>query len=749
MLALNDRSGFVGLALTTLLVGAPVAAQETQATEAQDGLEEVTVNARRVSEPVQRVPITVTALTADTLEGQDIKDLFTSAKDIPALDMCCGAGSSTFLAIRGIQGVVTYFADAPYTTGGFGDFLDTSNVEILKGPQGTLFGIASNGGAIVIEPHKPENELAGNLDVVAGTYGRRSISGFINVPVVSDKLLVRAAFETTHRDGYVTDIGSGESLGDQNYTVTRISAILRPVDGLQNYTMLHYYSSYDNPVPSGVPIRWVNPNGLAALVFGLPTLQNILAEQNALGNYAVAGLSVQPHEWAKQLNVVNTTTYDLSSSLTIKNTFSYQRNTGRSLSDTDGTVLPLLDGSELNGSGRARTGSDEIQLQGRAFADKMSYTAGAIYSSNFNNSGFRPNAVVPVPNYQVTFGQLTANAVDDTGITRALYAQANYDLSSLLDKLSVTAGYRYTWDYRHQTNDSLNPTTLATLLATEAAGHFGAGSYTFSLQYQMTPQSMVFINNSKGYSSGGLQLTAPPGYRTYQPESLNNIEVGTKSTFNIGDWVFRSNVSFYYGFYDNVQVTVQALLQESPPPAPPVYGVLTQNAATGRIKGADGDFTVRPARWLELGLAIDYADDRYTHYETQSATGQNIDVSSTPFILVPKVKFSARSTVHLPVGSANGDLSATAVFSRQTRETFVALPVQGPWDQIPAYHNLDANITWRDMLGHTGLQVSLFGTNLTRNVVAEGHLTAYENLGIASAYPAIPRMFGAHLAYGF
>jgi iron complex outermembrane receptor protein len=749
MLAPNNQSWFVGLALTTLLVGAPVAAQETQATGAQEVLEEVTVNARRVSEPVQRVPITVTALTADALQGQDIKDLFTSSKDIPALDMCCGAGSSTFLAIRGIQGVVTYFADAPYTTGGFGDFLDISNVEILKGPQGTLFGIASNGGAIVIEPNKPGNELAGNLDVVDGTFGRRSISGFINVPVVPETLLVRAAFETTHRDGYVTDIGSGESLGDQNYSVARVSAIWRPVNGLQNYTMLHYYTSYDNPIPAGVPIEWVNPNGFAAELFGLSTLENILAKQNKLGPYAVSSLPIAPNEWAKQLNAVNTTTYDLSNSLTVKNIFSYQRNTGRSVTDTDGTPLPLLIGSELNGSGRARTGSDEIQLQGKALAEKLSYTAGAIYSSNFNNSGFRPNAVSPVPNYQVTFGQLTANAVDDEGITRALYGQANYDLSSLLDKLSVTAGYRYTWDYRHQTNNSLDPTTLASLLQAEATGHFSAGSYTFSLQYQMTPQSMIFINNSKGYSSGGLQLTAPPAYRTYQPESLNNIEVGTKSTFNIGGWIFRTNLSFYYGFYDNVQVTVQALLQASPPPAPPVYGVLTQNAATGRIKGSDGDFTVVPARWLELGLAIDYADDRYTHYQTESATGQPIDVSSTPFILVPKIKVAARSTVHLPVGSTNGDLSASAVYSRQSTETFVALPAQGPWDQIPAYHNLDANITWRDMLGHRGLAASLFGTNLTKNVVAEGHLTAYENLGIASGYPAIPRMFGARLAYRF
>ena len=193
----------------------------------------------------------------------------------------------------------------------------------------------------------------------------------------------------------------------------------------------------------------------------------------------------------------------------------------------------------------------------------------------------------------------------------------------------------------------------------------------------------------------------------------------------------------------------QKLLQESPPPAPPIYGTLIQNAATGRIRGFDGDFTVVPAGWLELGLALAYTDDRYTRFETEDATGHPVDVSSTPFILTPRIKYSARSTVHLPVGSANGDLSITAVFSRQSTETFVALPAQGPWDQIPAYDNLDANITWRDVLGHTGLQASLFGTNLTKNVYAEGHLTAYETLGIASGYPAIPRMFGAGLTYEF
>src|SRR5882757_5977164 len=258
---------------TTLMSGVSVADDQSQPAAA--ALEEVTVTARRVEENVQRVPITVTALTSSQLEGQDLKDLWSSTRDIPALSMCCGAGSSTFLAVRGIQGVVTYFADAPYTTGGFGDFLDVSNIEILKGPQGTLFGIASNGGAIVIQPHKPENDLAGRIEAIDGTYGRRTITGFVNVPVVSDKLLLRAAFDTTHRDGYITNIATGESLGDQNYSVERVSAIFKPIDALQNYTMLHYYSSYDNPIPAGVPISYVNPNGLAATVFGLGTLESI------------------------------------------------------------------------------------------------------------------------------------------------------------------------------------------------------------------------------------------------------------------------------------------------------------------------------------------------------------------------------------------------------------------------------------------------------------------------------------------
>jgi len=139
MLALNNRSGVVGLALTTLLVAAPVAAQESQATRAQDVLEEVTVNARRVSEDVQRVPLTLTALKADTLEAQDIRISLLRLRYSGLRYVLRSWQQHVSCNSRYSRGSSRTLQMQPYATGGFGDFLDISNVEILKGPQGTLF----------------------------------------------------------------------------------------------------------------------------------------------------------------------------------------------------------------------------------------------------------------------------------------------------------------------------------------------------------------------------------------------------------------------------------------------------------------------------------------------------------------------------------------------------------------------------------------------------------------------------------
>lgn len=138
------------------------------------GLTEVTVTARRVEENIQRVPILITAFDEQSLAKVDARNIQGIMGQVGGLDICCGPGNVGFVFMRGLQGVVSYFADAPKTAEGNAGFFDTQSYQVLKGPQGTLFGLASNAGAIVVEPKKPGETLGGEFATSAGNFGRRS-----------------------------------------------------------------------------------------------------------------------------------------------------------------------------------------------------------------------------------------------------------------------------------------------------------------------------------------------------------------------------------------------------------------------------------------------------------------------------------------------------------------------------------------------------------------------------------------------
>src|SRR5262249_31934953 len=137
------------------------------------------------------------------------------------------------------------------------------------------------------------------------------------------------------------------------------------------------------------------------------------------------------------------------------------------------------------------------------------------------------------------------------------YAQGTYDLSDFIEGLSFTAGYRYTWDKLYSAGSNFN--SSGTLVSARSQhNNSSAGSYSLQLTYQYSSSTMFYFNNSKGYSRGGFNplVGLPANVATYEPESLNNLEAGVKSDFDLGGIKARTNISGFYGFYDNVQVSV-------------------------------------------------------------------------------------------------------------------------------------------------------------------------------------------------
>lgn len=789
----------------------PAVAQTTAATTAPTeggDLAEIVVTARRVEENLQSVPIAITAVTSETLAKRDIKDISSLVSSVPGLMTFGSPQTLSFIFMRGVTSATpSYFADVPAANSPYTSFFDISGVQVLKGPQGTLFGQASNAGAILYTPIKPGSDLGGYISGSAGNYGRRSLEGALNVPLADGKILVRLAGQTFHRDGYVIDVTTKTDYGDQNYYVIRPSIVFRPTERLENYTIIQYASSHNNGNAGAAVLYDFNfspGNQLPSLntqaaLNGVTRAQwdamrdKVLARQIQLGPYKVDGYSVQcatpagpvnvpcSDEWAKRWFFANTTTFEVSDQISLKNIFGYSE--GKSFAqpaDTDFTTLRIGDGSARNFAPvkDAPVWSEEFQIQGREVFGELDFTLGAFATGTHN---------FPVVTYAKTLGVTdTASLTKTSSRSHALYGQGTYKLDSVLQGLSVTAGYRRTWDAAKRILYNLNPNTLAILNVVgghnTAAGDakWTANSYTLGVQWQYTPETMFFLTNSKGFGSGGLQNAI--GFEVFDPDSLNNFELGTKTTFDLAGMRVRFNGSVFYGIFTNQKITSSRLVQQQPPPAPPVGAVITINAGESVIKGIDAEAMVRVNSRLDVGGYLAYTDAKYTKYETLSpVTGQLVDVTSTPYSFSPKVKWELRATYRLPVPVSLGDLSLSGSLAYQGRMYHGAAPKvplnpanpntgnqcvgyrtaangYGPlsadgkklyWDCTPSYYTSNANLDWKRFLGHDDLTASFFVTNLLQNEQGNGGIFGRPNTGIKAYFSAPPRMYGAKLTQRF
>jgi iron complex outermembrane receptor protein len=748
------------LALSTLFlgVGAAVAQPVDDSSGAANAssdtsgsmLETVTVQARRRDEDLQRVPIAVTALTAADIKQQDLSDAYRLARTIPSYNLCCKQGTTAYGWVRGIQGIVYYFADAPFSAGGFGTTFDLENVQMLKGPQGTLFGLASNGGALLYSPKRPTAEADSYAEVTAGNYNRLSVEGAINLPLLGDRVLVRLAAKKFDRDGFIYNLQDGQHYDDQHYYDVRGSMIVKITDDIENYSVFNYYDFHQAPSSLG-PLTAVRPGGPASVKYG-PALDAALLRQQQLGIYTREGYSVidngvQPYARTRQINAVNTTTLKFSDSFSVKNIFAMQSATNFSLIDQDETLFTIEDvGQPDDTFGKpSKQWSDEVQLSGELLEGSLSYQAGGYYSESHND---------PVMDFSMTLDSRSAARSYNWARTHAFYAQGTYKFLDSLPGLSLTAGYRYTWDWRRQLNQGFNAATLVQTRNAPGEGEWQAGSYTFSAQYEFSPETMVYVSNGKGYSSGGLSVTAPPQFRSYDPESLNNFEAGLKTTYNIGSWEFRTNLAAYYGLYDDVVVQVSRSVQVDPPPAPMVSQIVLENAAKAHISGVELELQVAPMQGMRLGAFMAYNDFQFdTWSSTNPATGLPQDLTSTKIQYTPYWKFGLSGTVPIPLPTdALGQLSLTANYTYAGTVYNTLLPAEAIIKNIhtqPPLRNLDMSIDWNNVFGKPELKIQAFATNVLENEIAYGLRATYESLGYYTVLPADPRQYGIRLRYDF
>jgi iron complex outermembrane receptor protein len=535
---------------TTAAIGLGLAAPELAQAQARPPaaeptvLGDVVVTARRVQERLQDVPISISVFNQEALTKNNV----TSAKDLtlytPALQSNNRyGGDNTTFTIRGFtqeqrtfSTVGTFFADVVMPRGsgatqggdgaGPGALFDLENVQVLKGPQGTLFGRNVTGGAILLVPRKPTGRLEGYIEGSVGDYAMHRVQGVVNVPV-NDKLRLRGGFDHMDRDGYLKNIGrfgdgrfGDHGLGDVDYWAGRISVVADLTPELENYTIGYYSHSQSN----GTIPKTTKCYPTATLALGAGNVLPLgrwscdqLARESQSDFWTVSNRIPDSASVTKTWQAINTTTWRASDSLTVKNIFSYGQFRGTTNLELFGNYW--LSGavagqetspSQVNGfaftsaeptSGYTNAQSslvEELQFQGHPADGRFVWQAGLYYEQNnplgfsgVQTASFTPcadianfNCLGPTPNQSVGTGSFSISATEFRDY--AAYGQASYDIT---DKLKFTAGVRYTRDtvkteLHNETMLFGNPPNAATVRFRcsnpTAPGYSGLTTYPFT-----------------------------------------------------------------------------------------------------------------------------------------------------------------------------------------------------------------------------------------------------------------------------
>ncbi|MDB6086062.1 MAG: TonB-dependent receptor [Gammaproteobacteria bacterium] len=471
-----------GIALIISLCGSPYAladaadtavAPSTTARSSGGDLEEITVTATRRVESQSKVPVAVTAFDSASLAARGITTETDLQQSVPGLTVKTTASQNQInYTIRGqtldafsgsSPGVLPYFNDVVVSSQTATAFYDLASVQVLKGPQGTLFGRNATGGAVLYTSAEASDTFGGYFTIKNGNYDLREYQGAVNLPIVPGKVDLRLAADFTNETGYVTNLTNGSTLGDVSAKSGRATLKITPTDKLTITTVIQYgwyggteltgglYSYYpvgstnNGHVLADTAALLYTPGGpfwspaLAALVPG--GIAQELAQQQAEGPYKTS-LPYTPLHRSEDGYAENTTTYDLDSDLTIKNIASVQHHGTRSDGALSGARLGVLDLAAYPTTVGVQYDidqwSEEFQLQGHALKESLKYIVGLYAAAEVDVTDIPTVVGISLPQPLQYFHHNWT----DRDHTQAVYAQGTYDLSWITSGLSFTLGAR-------------------------------------------------------------------------------------------------------------------------------------------------------------------------------------------------------------------------------------------------------------------------------------------------------------------
>ena len=771
-------------------------AQDAASTTSSSG--DIVVTARRRAENLQDVPVAISAFSQDTLRERAIASANDLNKAVPGLTVAAGSGNPGVpsFAIRGrgqnygaaAGSVETYFADVPLSPPFQSpslppQFFDLQSFQVLKGPQGTLFGRSTTGGAVLIVPHGADANFGGYARFQAGTFNNIQAEGAINVPI-NDVAALRVAGFYWKRDGYSkTFAGTPETLtgeilpaqrtNDRDQLMLRATLQLDPTDTFSNTTILTYARVKDQFSAGAGLLLAPGPNGfgtIAAPGAGTRTSFSDVRFDNPA---------------RKAFAVINTSTFELSDALTLKNIFGFISAKGSISQGTnaDGTAADTISLPSLPRLPRNKQYTDELQLQGSLFDDRLSFIVGGL--ADLTRQPNDPDKITivsgtihgpectPAGCTVTTTSRFAASDVDSFG----LFGSATYKITPTL---GITGAYRHSWDKVRNSSGSASevlaqapgnevPATPASL-ASETS-KFQGDTYNVSVDWQAADDVLVYGGYRRGYKRGGYNDSAvPPLPKTFGPETIDDFYLGFKTSFEAGGVPVRFNAEGYYDIYKGQQVSYLSLV--------PVAGVanlitVSTNVDKSKFKGFEFDLTADLTPWFTLSGNYAYTDAKNTKWVDNTVAGLTQDLSVNPIPYVSKNKLSVTGRFHEELGNDMGEVVFAPTFSYQdqfvTYTNAILLPLATQYtlgalylgqniplnlngleigaDRVPSYTLLDLRVEWNRIAG-SKFSLAANATNLLDRTYYQGN-SATITFGVEGAAYGPPRMFSVDLSYEF
>ena len=713
-------------AASSVALAAPALAQQTPAGagEYQSAVGEIVVTAQRRTERLQDVPIAITVLGEEELVRAGVKDVLDLGTVAPSLNITRFGGTAS-LRIRGVgssiisegqENSVSIYINGVLQQSAEAALFSLSNIErieVLKGPQGTLFGRNSTGGVVSVTTKAPSHTTGGDVSLGYGNFGTIEASAYGTTGVVGN-LATDITFYSLNQDqGWGKNIFNGQDIYKRNSFIARNQWRWTPGPSTEITLAGSYFENYEQN-------RAVRPaeGRLALGGSGFPGYYNINSNSPAFVDREGYDFSLHAsHDmgWAKLVNI-----------------FGYSHVDAQTPADPDAGPFNFTSLDRQSTLNKGYT--EELQLQSgegsNIFGMPMNWILGFYYLHTF--AGYVPDpAIVLTGRNFGPFAPVVINGILKTD-SYSGFGQASV---TILPATHLTGGVRYTSDRRTLDNQIIFKYPLLPQPPNHQEGEFNKLTYKITLDHRFSDDLMVYATHSTGFKAGTFNIVdfgAPP----VKPELLKAYEIGAKASML--DKRVRLDVSAYHYDYNNIQAQVFSSSVTSI--------VRLINAAEAKIDGFDIDLTAAPTQFLNVRAGIAYTDAKYKSFPTATfyrplpgggASQSPGDAAGKRIINTPKFGFNLGADYTIPTGA--GNLVASAQYSHQSKfywdfeNTFEAVP--------------------RDILNaslalqlESGLEVRAWGRNLLN--------TRYSDQGQISTFgfleaPGAPRTYGVALAAHF